>query len=155
MSNISINHQFIVEGEIQSAFGFYKFYFYNLHLYGNRETCFYYCNLYFKQQFGCDRYTSYSDFKEGMNLRYISNKPQKKIQLQPDLNKDALQILEREYLLSWFKSKGFNTWTSFKALVMHYYPLTVESFLYEFWQSKSFDAETQKNVGYVKQIIGE
>jgi hypothetical protein len=28
---------------------------------------------------------------------------------------------ERDYLLAWFKYKGFDTWTSFKALILHYY----------------------------------
>jgi len=154
MSNISENHQFIVEGEIQSVFGFYKFYFANLQFYSNQETCFKYCNQYFKNLFGYDRYDDFSQFRgeiHGLPIRLKSQQVQVKVSEQSS----SIEIMERDYLLAWFKSKGFNSWTSFKALVMHYYPLTLENQLYSFWKSESIVPEVMKNVGYVKQIIGE
>lgn len=67
----------------------------------------------------------------------------------------AVQLMERDYLLAWFKSKGFDTWTSFSALVMHYYPGTVKSELLSLWKLQHVYPDVLKNVGYVKQIIGD
>jgi hypothetical protein len=67
----------------------------------------------------------------------------------------SVQLMERDYLLAWFKSKGFDTWTSFSALVMHYYPGTVKSELLSLWKLQHVYPDVLKNVGYVKQIIGD
>lgn len=138
----SLEKEVLILRLIGSPKGFYNFYNCSRWEFKSGKDCFEYCNQYYNKVFGRFLYSDYEEF-------------QKDNQLKPAVKNNSIQVIEREYLLAWFKSKGFNTWASFKALVMHYYPLTVESFLYEFWQSKSFDSETQKNVGYVKQIIGE
>jgi len=127
---------------LSTSKGFDVFYASAVFQFETKIEAFDYCNQFYKGMFGDFRYSNYQEFIK-RNSSASCSEP------------SSVEIMEREYLLAWFKGKGFNTWTSFKALVTHYYPLTVESFLYEFWQNKPVDAETQKNVGYVKQIIGE
>lgn len=124
--------------------GFYAFYSSSLFKFKNKKEAFDYCNHYYKEMFGTYRYTDFEDFQKHHQINKVSS-----------VVDNPLEILEREYLLSWFKNQGFNTFTSFKAVILHFYPVISESTLYEFWQSKSLDAETQKYVGYVKQIIGK
>jgi hypothetical protein len=149
MSNISeiicsSNHQFIQIGEIQSSYGFFRFYFSNLHFYPNQQVCFDYCNAYFKAQFGYYRYDSYEAFKGGKNkVISFSSEP-----------KNPLQSLEREFLIAWFKQCGFDTWTSFKAIVLHHFPEVTEIKLLEFWQNTAIDAHVLIRVNHVKQILG-
>lgn len=67
MSNISLNnlslHEFVLDGEIQTHFGFFKFYFNNLNRFPDRETCFNYCNAFFKEKYGYLRFATWFHFK--------------------------------------------------------------------------------------------
>jgi hypothetical protein len=157
MSNISENHHFNIVGEIQSAFGFYKFYFANLQFYSKQETCFQYCNQYFKNQFGYDRYDSWEEFRGEIGFRPMKPKLVKNIipVIDSVSATSPIEIMEREFLISWFKHKGFDTWTSFKALVMHYYPALAERDVLNFWKGDTVVSDVLKCVSYVKQIIGE
>lgn len=138
----SLEQENLIMVLIGSPEGFYNFYNRSRWEFKNGKDCFDYCNQYYKGVFGRFLYSDFEEFQKENQLKQVPKNT-------------SIEILERKYLLTWFKSKGFNTWTSFKALVMHYYPATAESVLYDFWQNKTVDAETQKNVGYVKQIIGE
>jgi hypothetical protein len=152
MSNISKEtvpcHVFNLVGEIQSAFGFYKFYYANLGFYPDRKTCFDFCNFYFKDQFGYYRYNSFDSFSgnAGVENKAVANVLEKPTNL--------LQCLEREFLLSWFRQCGFDTWTSFKAIVLHSYPEVTEVKLLEFWKNTAIDAKVLIRVNHVKQILG-
>ncbi|MCG9792512.1 hypothetical protein [Flavobacterium algicola] len=151
MSNISKNHHFNVVGEIQSAFGFYKFYFANLHFYAKREDCFKYCNLYFREQFGYNRYDSWEEFFGVIGVRPMNRKAVKIT--TPIVDCLSVEKMERNFLIALFKQKGFDTWTSFKAIVMHYYQAD-ETKLMAIWKGGLIDPETLKYVDYVRQIIG-
>lgn len=121
--------------------GFYNLYSCSLWKFKTKKECFEYCNQYYKDFFGSFLYSDFEEF-------------QKENQLKPEVPQTAHEILEREYLISWFKSKGFNSFTAFKAIVLHYYPEIYEETLFVFWNYKS-DSEVAKYVNYVKQIIGE
>jgi hypothetical protein len=102
-------------------------------------------NMY-KMLFGSGRFETYLDFLKRYNGNDLNFTTQ---------NVLAVQLMERDYLLAWFKSKGFDTWTSFSALIMHYYPGTVKSELLSLWKLQHVYPDVLKNVGYVKQIIGD
>lgn len=146
MSNISYQqlhvHQFNVVGEIQTAFGFFKFYFENLHRYPDKETCFDFCNAFFKQQYGYSRYPGYQVFRGGVDV------PEKKVYLSTE---EKL----RAYLMAYFKEKGFDSWASFSPLIMCYFPQVTAEKLHLFYIGKQLDKEVLKYVDYVRQIIGK
>lgn len=144
---VNQNHQFNQIGEIQSSYGFFRFYFSNLSFYPNQQVCFDYCNAYFKAQFGYYRYDSYESFKGGRD-KVIVFSP---VSHQKILSKDEL---EREFLLSWFKACGFDTWTSFKAIVLHHFPEVTEVKLLAFWQNTAIEQQVLIRVNHVKQILG-
>jgi len=152
MSNISKNNQFIIEGEIESSFGFYKFFFANLRFYQNIEQCFEYCNIYFREKFGYYRYENYAKFRSC--VVGSSAKKTKLIPFEPLPIFSNLDILEREFLMAWFQHNGFDSWESFKAIVIYYYSEVTEKKLREFYSNTTIDSEVLLKVGYVKQIIG-
>jgi hypothetical protein len=119
--------------------GFHGFYTSCLRDFKTDKERFDYCNQYFKEISGVYKYESFEEFK-GIQI--------------PKTNHNNLESLERDYLISWFKSKGFNSFTAFKAIVLHYYPEIYEETLFVFWNYK-IDTEVAKYVNYVKQIIGE
>ena len=96
--------------------------------------------------FGFNRFESHDIFLKSYNGNDLNFRTE---------NVLSVQLMERDYLLAWFKSKGFDTWTSFSALVMHYYPSTVKSELLSLWKLQHVYSDVLKNVGYVKQIIGD
>lgn len=63
-------------------------------------------------------------------------------------------VLEREFLIAWFKQCGFDTWTSFKAIVLHHFPDITEKKLLDFWQNIDIDSHVLIRVNHVKQILG-
>lgn len=119
---------------------FFDFYFLNLKNFRNQESCFKYCNEFYHSLFGGYRYESFEQFKNLSATRFQSLSHQDK--------------LEYQFLMALFKNKGFDTWVSFKALVLHYYPEITEKRLSQFYHNEAIDAEVLKKVEWVRQIIG-
>jgi hypothetical protein len=116
--------------------GFLDFYNENLKDYASAETCFAMCNKVYKDLFGTDRYSSYGEFNTQNG------------------NLNSLDGLARTYLLAWFKECGFDSWSSLKAIVLHYYPEVTEVKLKDLWDCKIIDREVLTKLEWVKQIIG-
>lgn len=60
----------------------------------------------------------------------------------------------RDYLLSYFKENGFDSWESFSPLILCYYPQVTAEKLLLFYEGKQLDKEVLKHVDFVRQIIG-
>lgn len=160
MSNISSNngkivnpeHQFIMVDDIQSAYGFFKFYFENLKMYPDKATCFAYCNEYFYLKYGYYRYNNYNEFAGGS----VKVSSQLSAALLSEVNSSikASDVKLREFLMILFKEKGFDSWVSFRPLVLHYYPQIHPDKLKSFYNGSECDKEVLKLVDFVRQIIG-
>lgn len=122
--------------DLRSENGFMNLYSEILKQVPDSEKCFAICNIIYNQLFRKNCYDKFSDF----NIRYK--------------NIDTLNILEREFLMAWFKHNGFDTWESFKAIVIYYYSEVTEVKLREFYSNAAIDSDVLLKVGYVKQIIG-
>jgi hypothetical protein len=126
---------------ISTSEKFFNFYFFNLKNFRNQESCFTYCNELYRNHFGSYRYESFEQFK---NLPEYNEKQ----------SSSKVDKLEYQFLMALFKNKGFDTWISFKALVLHYYPEITEKRLSQFYHNEAIDAEVLKKVEWVRQIIG-
>jgi hypothetical protein len=104
---------------------------------GSEESAFNYVNAWYKRLLIYD--SRYPSFKSYIETKKLTN---------------PLQSLEREFLLSWFRQCGFDTWTSFKAIVLHHYPEVTEKKLLEFWKNTAIDTNVLIRVNHVKQILG-
>ena len=120
---------------------FFDFYVLKLASFKNEESCFKYCNDFYHSLFGCYRYESFEHFKKLTTYKTLQSL-------------SAVDRLEYQFLMALFKSKGFDTWVSFKALVLHYYPEITEKRLLQFYSGEAIDAEVLKKVEWVRQIIG-
>ena len=124
--------------------GFYEIYNEELHRHGSPDLAFSECNINYRRLFGQYCYKSFESFltdvKTNLTLAQIKISPK--------------EALEREFLLAWFKECGFDTWTSFKAIVRHHYPEVTEVKLLEFWQNTAIDPLVLLRVNYTKQILG-
>lgn len=127
---------------ISTRKGFNAFYDSSMWQFKTPVACFNYCNSCFFDLFGSLKYESFEAFLQDNKKPVVSY-------ATPSDTK------ERDYLLAWFKYKGFDTWTSFKALILHYYPDINERDLLNFYKGIAIDSNTLKGVGYTKQIIGE
>lgn len=154
MSNISINisadHHFNMIDEIQSAFGFYKFYMVNLMNYPSRETCFGYCNAFFKSKYGYSRYEDWVSFRGG-DSRLIQSNPVTKNDLER--TKKLESSISRNMLIRFFYLKGFESWEQFKPMILAFYPQVSVDALHQFFTNKSVDAPTMEKVYFVYQIL--
>jgi hypothetical protein len=104
---------------------------------GSEESTFNYVDCWHRRLLLRD--SPYSSFKSYVEAKKLTN---------------PLQSLEREFLLSWFRQCGFDTWTSFKAIVLHHYPEVTEKKLLEFWKNTAIDTNVLIRVNHVKQILG-
>lgn len=118
--------------------GFLKLYIQKYEASRNPEGSFEYCNNQYMLVFGQLRYDDYEHFLKANFLKTSDS-----------------DIMQRDYLLSFFKEVGFDSWESFSPLILHYYPqITVEK-LYLFYQCRFLDKNTLKLVDFVRQIIGK
>lgn len=124
--------------------GFYELYNEDLQRHGCPDLAFYICNVEYRQLWGKYRYDCFESFLADVkkNLTISQQKMSPK------------DVLEREFLLAWFKQCGFDTWTSFKAVVLHYFPEVTEVKLLAFWQNTAIEAQVLIRVNHVKQILG-
>jgi hypothetical protein len=130
--------------KLASTRGFYELYNQELYKHGSPELAWYECNAKYYKIFGYYRYDSFESF-----LLVIKEK------LTPAQQKmSPKEVLEREFLITWFKQCGFDTWTSFKAIVRHHYPEVTEVKLLEFWQNTAIDPIVLIRVNHTKQILG-
>jgi hypothetical protein len=131
--------------KFQTTKGFYEVYNDDLCHHELPELAFKSCNYAHFRLFGYYRFNnSFDDF-----LKVIDNRltiSQQKM--------SPKEVLEREFLIAWFKQCGFDTWTSFKAIVLHHFPEVTEIKLLEFWQNTAIDAHVLIRVNHVKQILG-
>lgn len=126
--------------QFSSELGFYYMYQESLASSGNSaENTFECVNIQYRLLFGSKRYESYADFQRFCVKRGL---------VASDV------ALTADFLKQWFIIKGFDTWVSFKPLMLHYYPKINEDHLLAFWEAKYFEPETVKLVDFVKQIIG-
>jgi len=124
--------------------GFYELYNEDLQRHGSPDLAFRVCNVEYWNIWGEFRYDSFesflSDVKKNLTISQQKMSPK--------------DVLEREFLLAWFKTCGFDTWTSFKAIVLHYFPEVTEVKLLAFWQNTAIDKQVLIRVNHVKQILG-
>ncbi|MGQ7945044.1 hypothetical protein [Flavobacterium sp. WC2509] len=124
--------------------GFYELYNIELQKYGSPDLAFRICNVEYRRLFDTYRYDSFESFlvdiKKNLSVSQLKMSPK--------------DVLEREFLLAWFKQCGFDTWTSFKAVVLHYFPEVTEVKLLAFWQNTAIEAQVLIRVNHVKQILG-
>lgn len=130
--------------KLSTVKGFYELYNENLQRHGSPDLALMLCNNEYKQRWGKNRYNSFESFLEDIDSCLT-------ISQQKMSPKD---VLEREFLIAHFKMCGFDTWTSFKAVVLHYYPEITEVKLLEFWQNTAIEANVLICVNRVKQILG-
>lgn len=95
------------------------------------------CSSNYEYFFGKPRYSSYQVF---LNNNFTDKDSDKKLRI---------------YLLSYFKEKGFDSWASFKPLIICYFPQVTSEKLLLFYNGKQLDKEVLKYVDYVRQIIGK
>lgn len=124
--------------------GFYELYNEDLQRHGSPDLAFCICNLEYRKIWGEYRYDSFESFLVDMK----KNLTVSQLKISPK------SVLEREFLIAWFKQCGFDTWTSFKAIVLHHFPEVTEKKLLEFWQNIAIDAHVLIRVNHVKQILG-
>jgi len=134
-------------GDIHSSLGFYEFYFENLKYYPDRKSTFDFCNAFFKNQYGFYRYRNWDAFF-GM-----SNNGSEIAAFVP-VREKTLGEKQRDYLLTYFKNKGFDSWVSFKPLILCHFPEVDPAVLLLFYNGKSLDKEVLKYVDFTRQIIG-
>lgn len=131
--------------KFQTTKGFYEVYNEELQRHELPDVAFASCNCAHKELFGYYRFNnSFDGF-----LKVIDNRLS--LSQQKMSPKD---VLEREFLIAWFKQCGFDTWTSFKAIVLHHFPEVTEIKLLEFWQNTAIEKQVLIRIGHVKQILG-
>lgn len=104
------------------------------------ELAYVLCDHHYKLLLGRPRFSNYETFKSFLDNNFTNKDSDKKLRI---------------YLMAYFKEKGFDSWVSFKPLIICYFPQVTPEKLQLFYEGKQLDKEVLKYVDYVRQIIGK
>lgn len=160
MSNIL--HKTVIESQIRllesdsvllerfsTDLGFFYFFYENLGRYGSAEIGFFHCNKVHEGLFGEKRYENLEDFKLGKrSLTKINSNTDASL-----VSAKSSEILMQDFLIQWFKEKGFVTYESFAMIVSHLYPQINFQQLSSFYVKEFCSKQILTYVDWSRQIL--